>query len=131
MADIRLEQLLHTAADNPIGTTNGALDVHVTASSGLATDTKLEQVRALLQALTGKDYAKDATLALVIAALDSIQAEVAATKAAVQSANAMKLFGASLSDRPPADSVPVGTTFTLTDEDLDTWISDGTRWVVV
>ena len=96
-----------------------------------ATDTQLEQVRALLQALTGKDYAKDATLALIIAALDSIQTEVAATKAAVQSANAMKLFGASLSDRPPAGSVPVGTTFTLPNEDLDTWISDGTRWVVV
>jgi hypothetical protein len=68
-----------------------------------ATDTQLEQVRALLQAL----------------------------KDAVQSANAMKLFGASLSDRPPAGSVPVGTTFTLPNEDLDTWISDGTRWVVV
>jgi len=38
---------------------------------------------------------------------------------------------ATLAERPPADSVPVGTTFTLTNENLDTWISDGTNWVEV
>lgn len=41
------------------------------------------------------------------------------------------IFGADLSDRPPADSVPVGTTFTLANENLDTWISNGVDWVEV
>jgi hypothetical protein len=41
------------------------------------------------------------------------------------------IFGADLSDRPPADSVPVGTTFTLANTDLDTWITNGVDWVEV
>jgi len=41
------------------------------------------------------------------------------------------IFGADLSDRPPADSVPVGTTFTLANADLDTWITNGVDWVEV
>ena len=43
----------------------------------------------------------------------------------------MTLYGADIADRPAADSVAVGTTFTIVNEDLDTWISDGTDWVVV
>ena len=41
------------------------------------------------------------------------------------------IFGTDLSDRPPADSVPVGTTFTLANADLDTWITNGVDWVEV
>lgn len=43
----------------------------------------------------------------------------------------MSLFGADISARPSASSVPVGTTFTLTNANLDTWISNGTDWVEV
>ena len=43
----------------------------------------------------------------------------------------MSLFGADISARPSASSVPVGATFTLTNANLDTWISNGTDWVEV
>ena len=43
----------------------------------------------------------------------------------------MTLYGADIADRPPADSVAIGTTFTLVNADLDTWISNGTDWVVI
>jgi hypothetical protein len=41
------------------------------------------------------------------------------------------IFGADISDRPPANSVPVGTTFVIANTVLDTWISNGTDWVAV
>ena len=41
------------------------------------------------------------------------------------------IFGADISDRPPANSVPVGTTFVITNAELDAWISNGTDWVVI
>lgn len=47
------------------------------------------------------------------------------------SGTSMSLFGADISARPSASSVPVGTTFTLTNANLDTWISNGTDWVEV
>ena len=43
----------------------------------------------------------------------------------------MTLYGADIADRPAADTVPVGTTFTIANADLDTWISNGTDWVVI
>jgi len=45
------------------------------------------------------------------------------------SGTAMRLFGATIEERPSADSVEVGATFTLTNAELDTWISNGTDWV--
>ena len=45
------------------------------------------------------------------------------------SGTVMELFGATIEERPSADSVEVGTTFTLTNAELDTWISNGTDWV--
>jgi hypothetical protein len=41
------------------------------------------------------------------------------------------IFGADISDRPPANSVPVGTTFVIANAELDAWISNGTDWVVI
>ena len=41
------------------------------------------------------------------------------------------IFGADISDRPPANSVPVGTIFVIANEELDAWISNGTDWVVI
>lgn len=41
----------------------------------------------------------------------------------------MELYGATINDRPDADTVAAGTTFTIVDENLDqNWISDGTNW---
>jgi len=41
------------------------------------------------------------------------------------------IFGADISGRPPANSVPVGTIFVITNAELDAWISNGTDWVVI
>ena len=41
-----------------------------------------------------------------------------------------ELFGASLSDRPPANSVSVGTTFMIVG-DTKVYQSNGTEWVVI
>jgi len=45
----------------------------------------------------------------------------------------MELYGATIADRPPANTVLVGATFTIVDESgyFQTWISDGTKWVEV
>jgi len=49
------------------------------------------------------------------------------------SGTTMELYGVSIADRPPADTVLVGTTFTIVDESgyFQTWVSDGTKWVEV
>ena len=49
------------------------------------------------------------------------------------SGTTMELYGVIIADRPPADTVLVGTTFTIVDESgyFRTWISDGTKWMEV
>lgn len=88
MADIALEQLLHTVGDNTLGTTDGALhsymrgtdgtttrtvktdaDGNIIISPGLGTEATLAAVKAVLDSLDGKDYATQATLAEVLAKL--------------------------------------------------------------
>lgn len=88
MADIALEQLLHTAGDNTLSTTDGALhgymrgtdgtttrtvktdaDGNIIISPGLGTEATLAAVKAVLDSLDGKDYATQATLAEVLAKL--------------------------------------------------------------
>ena len=280
MADIALEQLLHTAGDNTLSTTDGALhgymrgtdgtttrtvktdangNIIISPDSGLgtettlaalatlltslngkvATDAKLEAARLLLASLNGKDFATQTTLAAVLAkladpatatkqdaakgVLDTISSAVAqrateqtlaqikaaltdgslkaqlsgnnvvyATDGAIDSLGARadvaqtdttqaataiallkglielgktvgtentlqliqtalgglktaltdgtqkvaltgtltELFGASLSDRPPASSVSVGVTFMVVGTDI-VYQSNGTDWVVI
>jgi hypothetical protein len=204
MADIALEQLLHTAGDNTLSTTDGALhgymrgtdgtttrtvktdangNIIISPDSGLgtettlaalatlltslngkvATDAKLEAARLLLASLNGKDFATQTTLAAVLAkladpatatkqdaakgVLDAISTAVAArateaTLAAIKDAltdgtqkvqltgTLTELFGASLSDRPPASSVSVGATFMVVGTDI-VYQSNGTDWVVI
>ena len=44
----------------------------------------------------------------------------------------MELYGKTLDDRPAANTVKAGTTFTIVDDKLDqNWISDGTDWLEV
>ena len=40
----------------------------------------------------------------------------------------MELYSDTISDRPSANSVAKGTTFTLINANFDTWISDGVEW---
>ena len=97
---------------------------------------KLEQARALLAAISGKDFATQTTLAAVLAKLADLESELATIKANQLSGDQKvqlsgTIFGADISDRPPANSVPVGTTFVITNAELDAWISNGTDWVVI
>ena len=50
-----------------------------------------------------------------------------------QSGDMTERYGADVNSRPPADTVPAGTTFTIVDDSgyFQTWISDGTTWVEV
>lgn len=41
------------------------------------------------------------------------------------------IWGSDISERPPADEVPVGQQFIIANENLDAWVSNGTDWVVI
>lgn len=49
------------------------------------------------------------------------------------SGSKMKLYGASLADRPAANAVQAGATFTIVDssQEFKSWMSDGTNWLEV
>lgn len=73
------------------------------------------------------------TLLARIKALETkIDAIIAGTTpATVQlSGSKMKLYGATISDRPDATTVPIGATFTIVDDtqDFKTWMSNGVNW---
>jgi len=101
-----------------------------------ATDTKAEAIRLLLASLDGKDFASETTLAALGTELELLKAELETIKANQLSGDqkvqlSSTIFGADISDRPPANSVPVGTIFVITNAELDAWISNGTDWVVI
>ena len=47
-----------------------------------------------------------------------------------QSGTIMELYGATIDERPPANSVPVGATYMAVNTQ-DVWQSNGTDWVVM
>ena len=54
------------------------------------------------------------------------------TVSAVTTGSDMELYGKTLDDRPAANTMKAGTTFTIVDAILDqNWISDGTDWLEV
>ncbi len=61
---------------------------------------------------------------------DKIDAITSGTTPAVTqlSGSEMELYSDTISDRPSANSVAKGTTFTLINANFDTWISDGVEW---
>jgi len=98
--------------------------------------TELEQARELLEAISGKDFATQTTLEAALTELVNVKSELETIKANQLSGDQKvqlsgTIFGADISDRPPANSVPVGTTFVITNAELDAWISNGTDWVVI
>jgi hypothetical protein len=65
---------------------------------------------------------------------DKIDAITSGTTPAVTqlSGSKMELYGATINDRPAANTVVKGATFTIVDKNLDqNWVSDGTNWVEV
>ena len=160
MADIRLGNLFWkdntqpNSVNNPVNTKDvnsdaikNKVDTLATETkleqvrallAGVATEDKLEQARALLQTISGKDFATQTTLAQVKSELELVKAELQAIKAnqlsgdqKVQlSGTIMELYGATIDERPPANSVPVGATYMAVNTQ-DVWQSNGTDWVVM
>ncbi len=105
------------------------------SSKDFATQTTLN---ALLTAFNGEDFATQTTLAQVLAKLTKLETDLLDVKAnqlsgdqKVQlSGTLTELFGESLSDRPPANSVSVGATFMVVGDTV-VYQSNGTDWVVI
>ena len=82
-----------------------------------ATDAKLEQVKSELE--------------LVKSELQTIKTNQTSGDQKVQlSGTIMELYGATIDERPPANSVPVGATYMAVNTQ-DVWQSNGTDWVVM
>lgn len=97
-------------------------------SSDPATQTTLAAILAKIIAAPATEAKQDTLIGHVDGIIDGT------TPATVQlSGSKMKLYGASLADRPAATAVAVGTTFTIVDDarNYDSWISDGTNWLEV
>lgn len=85
-----------------------------------------------------ENFAKDLTIQEVTSKLELVKAELQTIKAnqtsgdqKVQlSGTLTELFGESLSDRPPANSVSVGATFMVVGDTV-VYQSNGTDWVVI
>ena len=97
-----------------------------TLLAGVATETKLEQARELLATISSRDFATQETLEAVLTELANVKSELEAIKAN----QLTELFGESLSDRPPANSVSVGATFMVVGDTV-VYQSNGTDWVVI
>jgi hypothetical protein len=99
---------------------------------------KLEQARALLDVISGKDFATQTTLAAVLAKLADLESELATIKAnqlsgdqKVQLSGTMVSSGL-LANRPLASAVPPGFSYYSWDapEGQEMAYSDGTNWRV-
>ena len=114
-------QILYGPDGNPITVTGSKLAI------------RASEIETLVGALTAAAVTDPAASAAVIQLLKGLlkQLQGAGTGAApVQlTGSNMELYGASINDRPAANTVPAGATFTIVDRDLDkNWISDGTNW---
>ena len=95
-----------------------------------ATEAKQTALAALIGEVQAAPTA-NTLLARLKSLEDKIDAITSGTTPAVTqlSGSNMELYGASINDRPAANTVPAGATFTIVDKDLDkNWISDGTNW---
>jgi len=86
MADIALEQLLHTAGDNTLSTTDGALHGYMRGTDG--TTTRTVKTDADGNIVISPGLGTEATLAAVKAVLDSLNGKVA-TDAKLEAARAL------------------------------------------
>ena len=103
---------------------DGAARAIVSGLENLATETKLEAVRTLVEDLKSE-------LNLVKSELATIKANQLSGDQKVQvSGTFTELFGAHLSDRPPANSVSVGATFMVVGDTV-VYQSNGSDWVVI
>jgi len=88
MADIALEQLLHTAGDNPVSVTDGALHGCMRGTDGTTTRTVKLDANGNIIVSPDAGLGTEATLAAVKAVLDSLNGKVA-TDAKLEAARAL------------------------------------------
>jgi hypothetical protein len=114
------------------GPVKDQVDVVDRAARALGKITADDNAIAALGALAAAAVTDPAASASVIALLKGLlkQLQGGGTGAApVQlSGSEMELYSDTISDRPSANSVAKGTTFTLINANFDTWISDGVEW---
>ncbi len=97
----------------------------------ISTSAKQEAIRLLVDTLSKKDFATNAELQAIKAELATIKTNQLSGDQKVQlNGNLGELFGESLSDRPAANSVSVGTTFMVVGDTV-VYQSNGTEWVVI
>jgi len=97
----------------------------------VGTENTLQLIQTALGGLNEKDFATQATLAQVLTKLGDLSTALTDGTQQVQLTGTLtELFGASLSDRPPASSVSVGATFMVVGTDI-VYQSNGTDWVVI
>lgn len=125
-------------------------DILTKLSADPATQTTLAQILAKIIAEPATEAKQTALNALIgevqaaptantlLARLKSLEDKIdkitaGTTPANVQlSGSKMELYGAAIEERPAANTVPKGATFTIVDENLDqNWISNGTDWMEV
>lgn len=100
--------------------------------------TDLATAQAALAAVIGEAAAAP-TANTILARLKSLEDKIDAittgtTPAVTQlTGSKMELYGVAIEDRPDANTVAVGTTFTIVDDtgNFDSYISDGTNWMEV
>lgn len=106
----------------------GASYVQVRGETGelvdLATATKQDLVKAVLDTLANKDYATQTTLAQIKAALTD------GTQKVTVNSSAMEYYGATIATRPAANAVPVGAVYMAVNTQ-EMWQSNGVDWVVM
>ena len=117
-------QVLYGPDGNPISTTEGKLAVRAAEL-----ETKIEAVRVLLNALDGKDFATQATLAQILGKLDGVIDGTTPAKTQL-TGSTMEIYKATVDERPAANSVPVGACFMAVNTG-EIWQSNGTDWVVM
>lgn len=100
--------------------------------------TDLATAQAALAAVIGEAAAAP-TANTILARLKSLEDKIDAittgtTPAVTQlTGSKMELYGVAIEDRPDANTVAVGATFTIVDDtgNFDSWISDGSNWLEV
>jgi hypothetical protein len=98
--------------------------VTVSGLENLATETKLEAVRTLVEDLKSE-------LILVKSELANIKAnQLSGDQKVTLSGNIMEYYGATVAQRPEATEVPVGAAYMAVDTG-DVWQSNGFEWVVL
>jgi len=103
---------------------SGNQKVTLSDSEDLAQDVTVQGVTSELEEVTSE-------LELVKAELQAIKAnQLSGNQKVTLSGTIMELYGATIDERPPANSVPVGATYMAVNAQ-DVWQSNGNDWVVM